>query len=241
MNEQLHPKHEADQADELRRLIEQTKGAAEQSSELHREEGERAVEPVRTGLLPPRSAVHVKEPLNLVPYYASGAIAIALFAGFGFWWFAGKSEPASAPASTVPQAQAKSAPTPVKPPASVPIPTPAKPPAPAPVPTPAKPPAPAPVPTPAKPPAPSPVPVKVAESASAARPEAVKPVQKSASVSKKKRVIRHRMQAGETLYKLSVRYYGTGKYQFYLARYNNIRNTQNVFVGSTVKIPMPPG
>ncbi|WCN36757.1 LysM peptidoglycan-binding domain-containing protein [Aneurinibacillus uraniidurans] len=230
MNEQPHQKREVDQADELRRLIEQTKGADEQPPEPHGEEkGRGVVEPVRTGLLPPRSAVHVKEPLNLVPYYVSGAIAIALLAGFGFWWFVGKSELASTPAVTVPQAQAKPVPTPAKPPASVPVPMPAKPPAPVPVPM------------PAKPPTPAPAPIKVAESAAVTRSEASKPVQKQASPSKKKRVIRHRMQAGETLYKLSVRYYGTGKYQFYLARYNNIHNTQNVFVGSIVKIPMPPG
>lgn len=229
MNEQPRQNRELDQADELRRLIEQTKEADQPPSASHGEEkGREAAEPIRTGLLPPRSAVHTKEPLNLVPYYVGGAVTIMLLTGLGFWWFVGKSETASTSVATVPQAQAKSVP-PAKPPASLPVPTPAKPHTPAPVPT------------PAKPPTPAPVPIKATESAAATRSEASKSVQKQASASKKKRVIRHRMQAGETLYRLSVRYYGTGKYQFYLARYNNIHNTQNVFVGSVVKIPMPPG
>ena len=230
MREQPHHGRELDQADELRRLIEQAKEQTEIPSESYGEKKEQKEELIRTGVLPPRSTVHVKKPLNLVPYYACGVVAAMLLAGIGFWWHTAQSQPVSVPtAASAPAGQAK--PTPVKSPTQSSVRNVAKSPASSPVPTPAK-----------QPTAPAPVPVKPQTSTVAgASPAGTKTPQKSVPASKKKRVIRHRVKPGESLYKLSVRYYGTGKYQFYLARYNNIRNSGNVLVGSTVKIPMPPG
>ncbi|WCK56041.1 LysM peptidoglycan-binding domain-containing protein [Aneurinibacillus sp. Ricciae_BoGa-3] len=54
------------------------------------------------------------------------------------------------------------------------------------------------------------------------------------------RVLYHRVRPGETLYRLSLRYYNTGQYQYYLANYNGIKDAENVITGTYLKIPIPP-
>jgi LysM repeat protein len=224
-----------DQADGLRKIIEEQKA----------EEGKaNSVSPqlVRTGTLPPRSTIHKRPPLNVTPYYVVGAICLLLVGGIGFWWYTARS---TQPTVAQPQAQMNVKDTIAKKPSVA---------SPAVKPTPA---APA-----AKPNVSSPAPklnvtqkpkpalggaqqaAKVpATIPSAAVTPTPKPMVKSAKkkpVAKKNRVLRHRVQPGDTLYKISVMYYRTGKYQFYLARYNGIRDTGNVLVGSIVKVPLPP-
>ncbi len=47
----------------------------------------------------------------------------------------------------------------------------------------------------------------------------------------------HRVGKGETLWRISMNYYGTGKYVNDLARFNNIANPRLIISGMTIKIP----
>ncbi|MBN6188558.1 LysM peptidoglycan-binding domain-containing protein [Aneurinibacillus sp. BA2021] len=242
-NERNH----ADQAETLRRKVEeQTENHAESSDNMHQpakgEEPE--LTPVGTGFLPPRSTVHKKPPpLNLTPYYIVGALVLLLLGGLGFWWAAAQSESAA----VLPQPKAGE--TTKEEAASKPDKPAPKPDKPAPVPPTAKPSttqtkpqaqagtAPAAPKAPAVPPASKPT-APAAVKQPAAAPVQEKPAQVAkAAPSHQKRVLRHRVQKGDTLYKISVMYYGTGKYQFYLARYNGIRQLN---AGTVLKVPIPP-
>ncbi|WP_052947685.1 LysM peptidoglycan-binding domain-containing protein [Aneurinibacillus tyrosinisolvens] len=146
------------------------------------------------------------------------------------------------PQPPAPAKQAAPAPVPAKP-AAQPVPA-AKPPVSAPAvkpPAPAvKPPAPA-----VKPPAPAvkpPAPAVKPPAPAVKRPAPAVVQSKKAepAVKRKNRVLRHRVQPGDTLFRISMMYYETGKYQTYLARYNHVRNTGNILVGTIIKVPVPP-
>jgi LysM repeat protein len=222
----------SDQADGLRKIIEEQKAEEEKANSV-------SPQLVRTGTLPPRSTIHKRPPLNVTPYYVAGAICLLLVGGFGFWWYTARS---TQPTVAQPQAQMNVKDTIAKKPS---VASPAAKPASA-----AKPnvSSPAPKLNAAQKPKPALGGAQQAAKVPATTPSAAvtpipKPVVKPAKkkpVAKKKRVLRHRVQPGDTLYKISVMYYGTGKYQFYLARYNGIRDTGNVLAGSIVKVPLPP-
>lgn len=52
--------------------------------------------------------------------------------------------------------------------------------------------------------------------------------------------IEHKVKAGDSLYKLSIQYYDSPKYQQFLAGFNNIENSNDLKVGQIVTIPFPP-
>jgi nucleoid-associated protein YgaU len=228
MNEKYSDR--SDQADGLRKIIEEQKAEEEKANSV-------SPQLVRTGTLPPRSTIHKRPPLNVTPYYVAGVICLLLVGGLVFWWYTARS---TQPTVAQPQVQANAKDTAAtKPPAASTVAKPAPP-------VKSNPPSPA----PKQKVAPKPVTgntqqaAKVPASTSSAAvtqtsKTVAKPVKKK-PVIRKKRALRHRVQPGDTLYKISVMYYGTGKYQFYLARYNGIRDTGNVLVGSVVKVPLPP-
>ncbi|OEF98518.1 LysM peptidoglycan-binding domain-containing protein [Desulfuribacillus alkaliarsenatis] len=47
----------------------------------------------------------------------------------------------------------------------------------------------------------------------------------------------HRVVRGETLWRISMQYYGTGRYVDDLARYNNLTNPRLIVSGTVIKIP----
>ncbi|MFT9847525.1 LysM peptidoglycan-binding domain-containing protein [Aneurinibacillus sp. REN35] len=243
-------RNHADQADTLRKIVEERMEDDERSeidtnhaSEETKTERMQETASVSTGILPPRSTVHKKPPpLNLTPYYIAGALVLLVLSGLGFWWGAARNEPATAlPQPKVEEANKKeTGETPDKTP-----PAPSKAASPKTDNTKSNPQAP----TGAQPSVPKTqaqvqnqtTPKPPAPIAPQAKPAAAKPTgveKSSAAPSKnKKRVLRHRVQKGDTLYKISMMYYGTGKYQFYLARYNGIRQLN---AGSVLKVPIPP-
>ncbi|WP_027417453.1 LysM peptidoglycan-binding domain-containing protein [Aneurinibacillus terranovensis] len=206
--------------------------------------------------LPPRSQVHAKAPpMKRAPFYIGGAVVLALAIGGGGWWYlqGQKSTPtaASAAAGNIqpvkgvqerPPAETDEAakPTVIVPPApkdskeakvGSPAPT-AEVSAVGAVSKKAQPSATGSAKAPAaKPDKPESSAVLTTKRAEAESPEPRK---------KKNRVVYHRIQQGETLYKISKRYYQTGRYQYYLANYNGIKDTTNVIVGTVIAIPMPP-
>jgi hypothetical protein len=246
----------SDQADTLRKRIEQHKES--------QESGEHS-EKLCTGTLPPRSTVHTKPPLRLTPFYIAGVLLIFVLTGLVFWWYTARSEQTTTQSQASSQAEKPAAKTEEhsskatssKPETTSTVPVPkgqTKQPqiASQPQTKSVQPPTnvaaasansgngkPA-VPRTQLQPAPE-KPTAAVKPIAAVKPTVKQPQTEKAAVAKKqKRIIRHRMQPGETLYKISVRYYRTGKYQFYLARYNGIRNINNVYVGSIVKVPIPP-
>lgn len=50
----------------------------------------------------------------------------------------------------------------------------------------------------------------------------------------------HEIKGGDSLYKISIQYYHSSKYQQFLADYNHIQNSNNLTLGQTIKIPFPP-
>jgi hypothetical protein len=228
------------------------------------EEKEPALPPASRGTLPPRSSVHPKpQPLSKIPFYIGGIVLLAaVVGGGGYWWHAAsKNSPSTAPAQVATEAKNTAPPVNEKPAdknqaAVTPQPPTPQPPAPAkqaaPAPVPAKPaaqPVPAakpPVSAPAvkppapvvKPPAPAVKPPAPAVKRSA--PAVVQSKKAEPAVKRKNRVLRHRVQPGDTLFRISMMYYETGKYQTYLARYNHVRNTGNILVGTIIKVPVPP-
>lgn len=241
-------RNHADQADTLRKIVEERMEDdarsdidTNQASEETKAERVQETASVSTGILPPRSTVHKKPPpLNLTPYYIAGALVLLALSGLGFWWGAARNEPATAlPQPQVEETKKKETggQTPDKTP---PVSSKAAPPktdnaqANPQAPLGAKPPVPktqAQTQTTPKPPAPS-----APQAKPAAKPAGVEK-SNPAPPKNKKRVLRHRVQKGDTLYKISMMYYGTGKYQFYLARYNGIRQLN---AGSVLKVPIPP-
>lgn len=51
---------------------------------------------------------------------------------------------------------------------------------------------------------------------------------------------RHKIQAGETLYRISVNYYGTGQHADALAEFNGIKDKTNISTGTEIIIPKLP-
>lgn len=216
-----------DQADTLRKMVEQKE--AEQLPKAGKQP-----EKIPTGTLPPRSSVHPKPPLRLMSYYIAGALVFLALGGLVFWWYAVRSEPSVAQ----PQAQTK-APSEQKAPAKPSVQA-NKPPAPS---VPASHPKSIEANKPAsgteKPAAPVQQKPPVKPAAPQASTAKAVPVTKPAPapVKKQRKTLRHRVQKGDTLYGISVMYYGTGKYQYYLARYNGI---EKLYAGSVIKVPIPP-
>jgi LysM repeat protein len=231
-------RNHSDQSDALRKLVERQNEAEQSAIEPQVERPNK----IPTGTLPPRSTVHRKPPLNLTPYYyIAGVLLLLVIGGLVFLWYAARSEPSTAQ----PQTQSKASETGKQAPAkdgqtktpSSPAPSPQAKPAPA-NPGSSQNPAGSQAQTSGsvKPPAASQTSSAkaTAPQSSAAKPA---PVAKKAPAKAQKRILRHRVQKGDTLYKISVMYYGTGKYQFYLARYNGI---QNLYAGTVLKVPIPP-
>lgn len=50
----------------------------------------------------------------------------------------------------------------------------------------------------------------------------------------------HKVKKGDTLYDLSIQYYGTPQYQRLLAKYNNLTASNSLKVGQDIDIPFPP-
>lgn len=53
-------------------------------------------------------------------------------------------------------------------------------------------------------------------------------------------VMKHKVKPGETLYRISIRYYHTGKYASYLTKVNGLRSPSDLVSGTTIKVPYPP-
>ncbi len=56
-----------------------------------------------------------------------------------------------------------------------------------------------------------------------------------------KKIIRHKVGVGETLYRISLKYYHTGRYATFLGKHNHIQDPSNLISGTFIKIPFPPG
>jgi len=63
-------------------------------------------------------------------------------------------------------------------------------------------------------------------------PEVQKPVNKQ--------IMKHKVQPGETLYRISIKYYHTGKYADYLTRYNGLGSPSQLVSGTYIRVPYPP-
>jgi LysM repeat protein len=207
-----------DQADMLRKLVEQ-----KETEQLP--EAEKQPEKIPTGTLPPRSSVHPKPPVRLAPYYVAGALVLLALGGLVFWWYTVRNEPSVAQTQTKAPSEQK---VPSKPSVhenKLPAPS---------VPTSQTKPSEAnkPAPEVGKPVTPVQQKPSVKPAAAQASPAKAAPVAK-----KQRKILRHRVQKGDTLYGISVMYYGTAKYQSYLARYNGI---EKLYAGSVIKVPIPP-
>ncbi|MGB9595229.1 MAG: LysM peptidoglycan-binding domain-containing protein, partial [Candidatus Poribacteria bacterium] len=47
----------------------------------------------------------------------------------------------------------------------------------------------------------------------------------------------HKMQKGETLWRVSISNYGTPRYAYLIAEYNNIKNVRRIQINQEIKIP----
>ncbi|HJV44774.1 MAG TPA: LysM peptidoglycan-binding domain-containing protein [Bacillota bacterium] len=54
------------------------------------------------------------------------------------------------------------------------------------------------------------------------------------------RVIKHKVQTGDTLYKISLKYYHTGRYTDYLAKHNHLKSPSDLTVGKIIEVPEQP-
>lgn len=54
------------------------------------------------------------------------------------------------------------------------------------------------------------------------------------------KIIEHKVQSGDSLYKLSLKYYNSSKYQQFLAGFNKLNNSNDLQIGQSIKIPFPP-
>lgn len=55
-----------------------------------------------------------------------------------------------------------------------------------------------------------------------------------------RKFIRHLVRPGETLYRISVHYYHSGRYSEYLATRNHLNDPANLIAGKTIVVPVPP-
>lgn len=85
------------------------------------------------------------------------------------------------------------------------------------------------------------LPAKVSQQLQASEASIPATVKKAPAKPVYKKIIRHKVGAGETLYRISVKYYDTGRYAPFLGRYNRIRDPSNLISGTFIKIPFPPG
>lgn len=69
----------------------------------------------------------------------------------------------------------------------------------------------------------------------AALPVAPKPVKPSYD-----RIVKHKVEVGETLYRISLRYYSTGRYADFLGRHNKLKQPSDLVSGTTIEVPFPP-
>ncbi|MEW9669702.1 LysM peptidoglycan-binding domain-containing protein [Ammoniphilus sp. 3BR4] len=54
------------------------------------------------------------------------------------------------------------------------------------------------------------------------------------------RIAKHKVEVGETLYRISVKYYSSGKYADFLARHNNLKTPSDLISGTYIQVPFPP-
>ncbi|WP_134698926.1 LysM domain-containing protein [Ammoniphilus sp. YIM 78166] len=54
------------------------------------------------------------------------------------------------------------------------------------------------------------------------------------------RITKHKVEVGETLYRISLRYYSTGKYADFLGRHNKLKQPSDLVSGTTIEVPFPP-
>lgn len=55
-----------------------------------------------------------------------------------------------------------------------------------------------------------------------------------------KQIMKHKVEPGETLYRISIKYYHTGNYANYLTQYNGLRSPSDLVSGTYIKVPYPP-
>ncbi|MBP1933493.1 hypothetical protein [Ammoniphilus resinae] len=67
--------------------------------------------------------------------------------------------------------------------------------------------------------------------------EESKPVEKPPVYTK---VMKHKVGVGETLYRISLAYYHTGKFATFLAKHNKLKNPTELVSGSIIEVPFPP-
>jgi nucleoid-associated protein YgaU len=72
---------------------------------------------------------------------------------------------------------------------------------------------------------------------SSEEPKSVKPIKTAAHF---ERVERHTVATGETLYRISMNYYRSGRYTHFLADYNRLEDPASLTAGNTILIPFPP-
>lgn len=54
------------------------------------------------------------------------------------------------------------------------------------------------------------------------------------------RIVTHKVRSGETLYRITMKYYHKKHYVDFLAAYNNLEDPREIYTGQAIKIPMPP-
>jgi|GEM_PF-5252527 len=64
-----------------------------------------------------------------------------------------------------------------------------------------------------------------------------KPVDKPPVYTK---IMKHKVGVGETLYRISLAYYKTGKFATFLAKHNKLKNPTDLVSGSIIEVPFPP-
>ncbi|WP_102347139.1 LysM peptidoglycan-binding domain-containing protein [Bacillus sp. Marseille-P3661] len=52
--------------------------------------------------------------------------------------------------------------------------------------------------------------------------------------------IEHKVKSGDSLYKLSIKYYNSSQFQQFLALYNGLHNSNDLQIGETIMVPYPP-
>lgn len=66
------------------------------------------------------------------------------------------------------------------------------------------------------------------------------PVKEEVKVPSFDRIAKHKVEAGETLYRISVKYYSSGRYANFLARHNNLNKPSDLISGTYIHVPFPP-
>ncbi|RXT13866.1 hypothetical protein [Ammoniphilus sp. CFH 90114] len=54
------------------------------------------------------------------------------------------------------------------------------------------------------------------------------------------RMVKHKVEVGETLYRISIKYYASGKHADFLSRHNKLSRPSDLVSGTYIEIPFPP-